>query len=240
MAEGKGGGKRHGGSRPSYPANKPAKTGKTSSERNNQTKGKTRMKAEPKAMYECEIISNDTGATFSGRVSPSYALLARITSVNHRPQDFETAIGFTISACKGYDSNTSSYPSIITAPLEMIHITDRIEFDGTPYNKKGRPTSPQNLKETFWIAVDPTSHIKRLPPDLKYARKLVTHLKKKKGEERKEKRRDLKWRLRCWWNNIISWIKSELPGIIKTITAGLLLYFLIKILTKAWALYQGK
>ena len=188
------------------------------------------MKIKSKAIYKCEIISHDTRTPFSGGISPSYVFLVRVTSINNRPQDFETAIGFTISACEGYDNNTRSYPSITTAPLEMIHITDRIEFDGTPYNKKGKPTSPQNLKDTFWIAVDPTSYIKRLPPDLKSAHKLVTHLKKKKREERNEKRRFLKSRLNTWRYNIINWIKSELLGMIKLIIvaviAGLILYFL--------------
>ena len=186
-----------------------------------------------KFRYQCEIISDvipDYKRT-GGRSFSSYSFFVRITSIGNKPQDFETVIGFTISACEGYNSETRSYPSHITKPLEMISIADRIEFYGTPYDKQGKPTLSQSAKGIFWIAVDPTLSIKRLPPTLRAAHQLVKYLKKKKKEERRRKRRNKRWLWRLHIHGGIGWIKSQvlgiIVGIIITVIGGLILYFLI-------------
>ena len=189
-----------------------------------------------KFRYQCEIISDEIPdyKLSGGRSFSSYSFFVRITSIEDKPQDFETVIGFSISACEGYDNETRSYPSHITKPLEMISITDRIEFYGTPYNKQGTPTLSQSAKDIFWIAVDPTLPIKRLPPTLKSAHQLLKYFKKEKKEERRRKRKNKHY---LWSRRIrggIGWIKSQLPtiivAIIGTVIGGLILYFLIVLL----------
>ena len=161
-----------------------------------------------KFRYQCEVISDviPDYKLRGGRSAPAHSFFVRITSVQDKPQNFETVIGFTISACEGYDNNTRSYPSHITKPLEMISIADRMEFYGTPYDKQGKPTLSQSAKDIFWIAIDPTLSIKRLPPTLKSAHQLIKYLKQEKKEQRKRKWRDRRylWRYR---------IRGELDGL---------------------------
>ena len=185
-----------------------------------------------KFRYQCEVVSNEIPYyPFSNlRVRPMHTFFVRIISVEDKPQNFETIIGFIISACEGYNSETRSYPSHITKPLEMIGIADRVEFYGTPYDKQGKPTLSQSAKDILWIAVDPTLSITRLPPTLKSVHQLAEYLKKKKKKERKRKWRDRRW---LWGSRIrggIGWIKSQVPGIIRgilvTVISGLILYFL--------------
>lgn len=191
-----------------------------------------------KFRYQCEIISDvipDYKRT-GGRSFSSYSFFVRITSIGNKPQDFETVIGFTISACEGYNSETRSYPSHITKPLEMINIADRIEFYGTPYDKQGKPTLSQSAGGIFWIAVDPTLSIKRLPPTSKSADQLVKYLKRKKKEERRRKGRDKRWLWRHRIYSGIGWLKSQFSKIVVTIIGtvigGLILYGLTVLLNK--------
>ena len=189
-----------------------------------------------KFRYQCEIISDviPDYKLRGGRSFSSYSFFVRITSINDKPQDFETVTGFTISACEGYNSETHSYPSHITKPLEMIGIADRVEFHGTPYDKHGKPTLSQSAKDIFWIAVDPILSIKRLPPTLKSAHQLVKYLNQKKKEERRRKRRDRRYLWRRSIHKGFGWIKSHLLTIIATllvtvigtVIGGLILYYL--------------
>lgn len=189
-----------------------------------------------KFRYQCEIISDviPDYKLRGGRFFSSYSFFVRITSIEDKPQDFETVTAFSIAACEGYDNETRSYPSHITKPLEMIGIADRVEFYGTPYNKRGTPTLSRSAKDVFWIAVDPTLPIKRLPPTLKSARRLIKHLKQEKKEESRRKRRNKRYLWRYRIRGGIGWIKSHLFTIIVTllvtvvgtVIGGLILHFL--------------
>ena len=185
-----------------------------------------------KFRYQCEIISDEIPdyKLRGGRSFSNHSFFVRITSIEDKPQDFDTVIGFRIAACEGYDNETRSYPSHITKPLEMISIADCIEFYGTPYDKRGKPTLSQIAKDIFWIAVDPTLSIKRLPPTLKLAHQLVKYLKKKKKGERRRKGQNKRYLWRARIRGGIGWIKSQLliiiVSIISTVIGGLIVYFL--------------
>ena len=117
----------------------------------------------------------------------------------------------------------------------MICEKDYIEFEGTPY-KNGKPSNSSYPENADWITIDTTSHIKRLPHDLKSARKLVQHFEKIKREDNKLKRKGiLNWPHRRIRNGF-RWCKSESTPIKIGVISGLIVlvfgYLLTYLFTK--------
>ncbi len=178
-------------------------------------------------IYRCEITS--TNVPYSRiRHRPTncpHSFLAKITSIEsggrNLPKEFETVIVFNPRACEAYDKEKNTYSSFLTTPLEMICVGDYIEFAGIPY-KNGKPSAPMYPENADWIAIDTSSHIKRLPFDLKSARKLVKYLEKEKKEKiLAQCKTILNWPYESIKNGL-RWINSQLPLIVASAIAGII------------------
>lgn len=186
-------------------------------------------------IYTCEIINENVPYNWFNRPRSNfpYEFLAKITSINYGrqlPTEFETVIVFDVAACKAYDKEKSSYPHIWTIPLQMISVYDYIEFEGTPY-KNGKPSESNYPDNADWITIDTTSHIKRLPPDLHSAKKLVKQFQAIRREETRVRRHRIKTLPLSMFQKLVRLVQDNFTRIIVNtigaVLAGLILYILI-------------